>query len=478
MTREQARAIAYGDRDLIVEVLLQLSQTVDRLTARVKELERQIAILTKDSSNSSKPPSSDGPAKKPKPRPPKKSRKRKPGGQPGHKGSNRGLIPSDEADRIIPLAPQTCDHCGKALVPGMAGCSATGKYFRSQVIDIPVPEPHVTEYQRRSFRCSCGEETWAKLPKEAQSAFGPRLTAALAYLTSLHRVTRRGCQDISKALFGIEISLGAVCKLHQGVSESLADPCQEIKQALPKQKVLNADETGWNTRGQRRWLWHLATPRFAYYHIAPSRGSKVLKEILGEVFNGILCSDMYSAYKAFHDGVRQFCWTHIIRNIKGIKHACRSPDAANFSKQLLAETGLMFSLWHAFRREHVDRDTLVVKSVPVRARMHRCLQRYLPSSDHDVGKAAKSLLNHWHGLFTFLQCDRVEPTNNSAERGVRPAVQWRKICFGNQSEQGELLTARMLTAVRTCILQKKNPFLFLLQSVIAYRNGLPAPSLV
>ena len=206
--------------------------------------------------------------------------------------------------------------------------------------------------------------------------------------------------------------------------------------------------------------------------------SKVLKEVLGDVFHGTLCSDMYSSYKAFHKGDRQFCWAHIIRNLKGVKHACRSPDGVNFSKSMLAEIGRMFALWHAFREERLDRKTLVLKSGPIRARMGRCLQSYHTSDDYDVRQTAKSLLKHWEGLFTFLYHDGVEPTNNMAERALRPAVQWRKICFGNQSEDGEVLTARLLTVTRTCKLQQKDPLAFLVDSIVAQRSGLPAPSLI
>jgi hypothetical protein len=138
----------------------------------------------------------------------------------------------------------------------------------------------------------------------------------------------------------------------------------------------------------------------------------------------------------------------------------------------------MFALWHAFKDGHLDRETLVRKSVPIRSRMSKCLQKYGTSGDYDVRKSAKSLLKHWNGLFTFLEYDGAEPTNNSAEGAVRPAVQWRKICFGNQSPEGELLTSRLLTAERTCILQERNAFQFLVESVVAHRHGLPAPSLI
>jgi len=468
MTREEAIAIAHSAPEVIVEVLLQMS-------ARIEELERKVALLTRDSSNSSKPPSSDGPAAKPKTRRPMKSRKRKPGGQPGHKGSKRDLVPAEEVDQVIPIFPQACDQCGAALSPDSE--QPSGKYWRHQVIDIPEPKPEVTEYQLQCIRCSCGAENWGKIPKTARSGFGPRLTAFLAHLTGLHRVTRRGCQEIAKTIFGIDICLGSVCKLHQEVSESLAPAHEKAREALPEQEVLNIDETGWKTQGKGRWLWVFVTPFVAFFHVAASRGAKVLKEILGDEYKGVLCSDMYSAYKAFHKGVRQYCWAHIIRGIKGIKHACRSPDSVKFSKWMLSETGRMFALWHAFRGGDLERQTLVRLSVPIRSRMSKCLQLYRTSSDPDVAKAAKSLLKHWDGLFTFLEYDGVEPTNNAAERGARPAVQWRKICFGNQSNDGELLTARLLTAERSCVLQGRNPFQFLLESIVAYRRGLPAPSL-
>jgi transposase len=469
MTPEEARAIAYGDPEQIIKVLL-------RLSAEIDELKRQVALLTRDSTNSSKPPSSDGMTGKPRPRRPQKPKKRNPGGQPGHKGTNRDLVPVEDVDRVILVFPEKCDQCRAVLTPEPGRKS--GKYWRHQVVDIPEPRPEVTEFQLRCLRCSCGRENWGRIPRAARSGFGPRLTAFLAHLTGLHRVTRRGCQEIAKTIFGIDICLGSVCKLHQEVSESLTLAHNQAREGLPEQPVLNIDETGWKTQGEGRWLWVVVAPAYEYFHVAASRGAKVLRAILGDVYKGILCSDMYSAYKAFHEGLRQFCWSHIIRAIKGIKHACRSPDAVRFSTWMLSETGRMFALWHAFKDRNLDRHLLVRKSVPIRSRMSRCLQIHCSSSDFDVAKAAKSLLKHWHGLFTFLEREGVEPTNNSAERGLRPAVQWRKICFGNQSEEGELLTARLLTAERSCIRQGRNAFHFLVDSINAYRCSLPGPTLL
>ena len=476
MTREEARALVYGNPEAAIDLIVELAAAVPLLQARVAELERKIALLTRDSSNSSKPPSSDGPAAKPKARPPKKSKKRKRGGQPGHKGKNRELIPIDEVDLVEEILPAVCGRCHKSLADDVN--LDEGKYFRYQVLDIPEAKPYVTEYRLRCVRCECGAETWAELPRIARSGFGPRLAAFAAYLTGVHRVTRRGLVNIVRTIFGIDFSVGSICNLHEEISEALAAPYEEIKATLPHQQTLNVDETGWRSMWRQIWLWIFVSPSLAFFTLSHSRGAKVLKEILGEVFHGILCSDRLGAYGSYHKGVRQVCWAHIIREIKGIRHACRSPDAVKFSRWMLREIGRMFALFNEFRSERLDRKSLVLKSVPLRARMSNCLQTYELSSDPDVARMSRGLLRYWDHLFTFLEHDGVEPTNNVAERGIRPAVQWRKICFGNQSPEGELLTARLLTVTRTCLLQGKSPFQYLIEAPNAYRSGLAHPSLL
>ncbi len=476
MTREEAIIFVYGNPEAAVDLLVQLSEAVEILQARVTELERKIALLTRDSSNSSKPPSSDGPGKKPQAQRPKKSRKRNPGGQPGHKGTRRELAPIEDVDHVEEVLPESCESCQNPIEPGTS--RILGSYLRYQVTDIPKIKPVVTEYRLRCVECSCGATTWADIPPQARSGFGPRFTAMLAYLTALHRVTRRGCQEIAQTLFGIDISVGSVCNLHEEVSQAVESCCEEIKQSLPREKVLNVDETGWKSKGKRIWLWVFVAPSMAFFSLAASRGARVLRETLGPTFSGILCSDMFSAYNAYHKGLRQICWAHIIRNLKGLKHSCRSPDGVKFAKWMLSEIGRMFRLWHAFKEGSVDRHTLVLKSVPIRARISHCLQTYELSGDPDVARTARGLFKHWNYLFTFLEHQGVEPTNNSAERGIRPAVQWRKICFGNQSKDGQVITARLLTVTRTCFLQNKNPFDFLVDSVTAHRLGLPTPSLL
>ncbi len=415
MTREEATAIAYGDRDLIIEILLQLSSRID-------ELERKVALPTKDSSNSSRPPSSDGPSSRPKAKRPIKSRKRKPGGQPGHKGKTRHLLPVEQVDHVIETFPGVCEACHAPLDPHLV----TAEPERRQVTDIPPIKPVVTEYRLHSITCSCGTITKAAVPPEARWAFGPRIQGFAAYLTACHRISRRGLQEVFATLFGVSMCLGSVCKHLEEMTRSLEHCCDEAKTALSEQPVLNVDETGWKTKGVGRWLWVFVAPMIAYFHVVQSRGSKVLRDILGETFSGVLCSDMLGSYKAFHKGVRQLCWAHIIRALKGLKHTCRSPDAVQFSKSMLSEVGHLFRLWHAFRDEVIDRKTLVKKAMPNLARIMYCLRLYQDSSDPDVARTARSLLKNWDALIqvssvcwsrTHQQCGRTRtPPSGPVEK--------------------------------------------------------------
>ncbi|MGB6066136.1 MAG: transposase [Desulfomonilaceae bacterium] len=177
-----------------------------------------------------------------------------------------------------------CEHCHKPLAA--PGNSEKRKYFRYQVVDIPEAKPHVTEYRLRCIRCECRAETWARLPDKARSGFGPRLTTFGAYLTAVHRVTRRGLMDIFKTILGIDISLGSVCNLHEEVSRALAPSYEEIKKALPQQKVMNVDETRWRSTGGTMWLWIFVAPGLAFFTLFPSRGAQVLKGVLGDIFGG------------------------------------------------------------------------------------------------------------------------------------------------------------------------------------------------
>ena len=338
----------------------------------------------------------------------------------------------------------------------------------------------MTEHRCHELGCACGHKTRAQLPFEAaQSQFGPRVHAAIAYLVSVHKIGRRGIAEIMNTLFGLTLCLGSVCNCLDRVSPELEPPAEEARRALAGAVNLNIDETGWKCKGERRYLWVFVSSLVVYFRIAASRGSEVLRSVLGNSFEGVITSDDHSAYNAYQKkGLRQLCWSHLIRKFKGLKESRSSPDAWLFSKNMLREVGHIFGCWHAFKEGVISRSQLLDATVLMRARMKRYCIKYSNSSDAQVRARAKRTLRYWHCLFTFLTHEGVEPTNNTAERGVRPAVQWRKLCFGNQSESGERFTERILTVTRTCQLQRKNPFHFLAALMEAAFTGAPRPSLI
>jgi len=294
---------------------------------QIADLERQLAGRKKNSTNSSKPPSSDGLAGEQRPRGRKHKSKSKPGAQPGHPGHHRPLVPSAEASAIEVLLPEQCGHCGGSLPQKPDKVTTAGEPRRHQVTEVPPVKAHITEYQFPNVVCGhCGKTTRAPLPEEIRGDFGPRLTALIAYWTVVCRLPRRLVEALLAHVLSIEISLGSTQKAWEEVSRAVEQPVQQLQEQLPREAVLNVDETGWRTNGKKRWIWALVAQQFVFYVVASTRGAEVLVSLLGAVFRGILCSDRWVVYLTYHSGPMQLCWAHLKRNILGIAEYARSPD--------------------------------------------------------------------------------------------------------------------------------------------------------
>jgi len=461
--------------------LERLRQELQDSQKQVADLERQLGLRQQNSTTSSKPPSSDGLAGKQRARGRKTKSRRRPGGQPGHIGHWRGLAPAERVNAVIALRPERCRSCERKL----KGVAAQGPPRRHQVTELPHIEAHITEYQCQRVACpGCGEVTQAALPEEVQGQFGPELTALIAYLTVVCRMPRRLMLELLSQVLGIPLSLGSTQNAWQEVSGAVAESCTELEQDLPRQAVINSDETGYRTSGEKRWLWALVAPGFVFYKIALTRGAEVLVQLLGAVFAGILCSDRCPLYVKYHKGGAQFCWAHFKRNILGVMELGRTTDAERFCRDALALHARLFRLWHRFgggpdvRHGPVTRRQLIDKSIPLEKKFFALAARYLDSGDKDVRNLATALFQHFERFFTFLHTEGVEPTNNAAERALRCAVQWRKTSFGSRSAEGEIAVARLLTVTRTCRIRNRLPLPFLAAAIRAHRNALPAPSLL
>jgi hypothetical protein len=447
---------------------------------QIADLERQLAQRKQNSTNSSKPPSSDGLAGEPRERGRRKKSRRKVGGQPGHRGAHRPLVPIAKVDEIRPILPEQCQHCGYTLPTHIEQVQTTGEAQRHQVTELPPIQARTIEYQCHRVICpECGKGTRAAVPEEARGHFGPHLTALIAYLTVVCRMPRRVVEALLGQVLGIDISLGSTQKCWEEASQAVAAPCQELEHQLKDEPVLNIDETGWRTNGAKRFLWAFVAARYVVYTVAATRGSAVLTRLLGAVFQGILCSDRFSAYLKYHSGGKaQFCWAHLKRNLLGIMEFTKSSAVERFCRDALAQHARLFRLWHKFRGGQIDRNQLMLRSLPIQKKLFALAERHLDSPHREVCNLATALFEHNHRLFTFLEHDGVEPTNNSAERALRTGVQWRKICFGNRSAKGELATSRLLTIAETCDLQRLNILAYLSAAITCHRSRRLTASLL
>lgn len=475
MDRPAAEQLYDSGKEATVEKLLELD-------VENKSLKEKIAQLEKTSQESSKPPSSDFPKDKGSKDKDKQSQQtkrsgRKAGGQKGHPGKNRALVGEDEVTEFKHYYASHCKNCHKEL-PQDDTANTTGDIFRWQMFDIEPIKPKVIEHQAHTTQCECGGKTKAVIPDEVlRSNFGEHLMGLISYLTAVLRASRRGVKEFCLTFLNVSICLGTIQNILEYSSKALEQPVEELKSKLPDQKVINGDETGW----YGRWLWILVASTFYYFHVAKSRGSKVLTDVLGGVFEGILCVDRWGAYTKYHKGLIQFCWAHLKRDFLGILKIGRklqSTDAILFAKIIERLRKRIMAYWYNFKNGEISRLELIEKSEPIIQLMKKCFSKYEHSQERCVRRLSKKMLKHFDKLFVFIYHAGVEPTNNIAEQGIRPAVQWRKLCFGNRSEAGTVLTSRLLTATRTCWLQKRNALEYLGKVIKAYRYNTKIPSLL
>lgn len=448
---------------------------------RIADLERQLALRQQNSTTTSKPPSSDGLAGRQRARGRRTTSRRNPGGQPGHPGHSRPLVPAERVNAIVDLAPDACRHCRRRL----RARDAVGDPRRHQVTEWPPIEAHITEYRCHHRRCPrCGKTTAAPLPDDIAGQFGPQLTALIAYLTVVCRMPRLVVQRFLEGALQIPISLGSTQAAWEEASAAVAAPYAELEAALPQEPVLNADETGHRTNGDKRWLWAFVARTFVLYRIAASRGSDVLQTVLGATFAGVLGSDRLPSYLKYGAGQRQFCWAHFTRNVLSALDLATTPSAKRFCREALVLQRRLFRLWHRFRGDPtmrgapINRQDLIAKVLPVEKAFFRLGERYLDAANADVRNLACALFVHNQHFFTFVHEDDVEPTNNIAERALRTAVQWRKIMFGTRSDDGERAVERLLTIARTCQRQQLNALVYLTAAIAAHRRHQAVMSLL
>jgi transposase len=484
--RAEAEAVYDAGREACVDFLLELTVRYEReigvLNERVARLEER---ARESSRTGSKPPSSDLPKTRQQRRAEARAEAkelfakgggRDAGGQPGHQGSGRELLPEDEVTEIVDHYPESCGGCGHEFAD--AEKVPSRRPGRQQVAELPPIAVVYTEHRTHRLACpGCKRKTAAALPAAvAASAFGPRLQAAVVTLTARNRISRRDMSELARELFSIGLSVGTVDAICQRASAALAGPHEPLVASVLSAPAVNLDETGWATAGQGRTLWTATTPDAAIFRIAADRHRDRLQELLGEDFAGIVCSDRWWAYDHLDPLCRQACWSHLQRDFR--RHAEGLATQKPFGEQGLALTERLFAAWHAFH-EHQDRARLAAAMAPIQTQLRALLEQAAPKQTKTKYHRgfANNLLKIWPALWTFVTVEGVEPTNNAAERSLRGPVIHRKLSHGTRTRDGERFIERALSASVTCRLQHRSLFTYLSELLAAHARGDPLPAL-
>src|SRR6266487_1844886 len=323
---------------------------IGTLEVRVATLEDMVRTLqeqlNQSSRNSSRPPSSDPPQSQ---RPTRPRGQRRRGGQPGHPGQTRTLVPVEDVDEVVVLKPEQCSGCHAPL----SGDDPTP--FRHQVIEIPPIKPVITEYQWHQLTCpECGETTRAPWPAGVPSGtYGPRVHATVALCTGAYRLSKRTTGQVMDTLFGVPMSVGTISQSEKATTEAVAEPGEDARAYVQEQAVAHLDETSWRQGAKRAWLWVAVTSFVTVFLVRMSRGGQVARELLGEQISGILVTDRYRAYNWYPGRWRQVCWAHVLRDFEAIRG--RGGASEEIGAALLGQAHQMFVWWHRVREGTLQR---------------------------------------------------------------------------------------------------------------------------
>lgn len=442
------------------------------LQARLTQLEQQLARARKNSSTSSKPPSSDL-VKPPKTPPAAGQAKRSRGGQPGHPPHPRLAFPA-EAVEVHPHRLDQCPDCGHSLEDAP---TAPRVIQQIELNDQPV---RIEEHQGLASWCpQCQRVHYAPLPATvtAGGLLGPRLTALVAYLKGVGHASFSTIRKFLRDVAQVTISRGQLAKVIAKVSQALAETHAQLEAGLAEQLRLNVDETGHKDNGVRFWTWCFRAADYTVFHIDPSRGSGVLLDVLGKDFQGVLGCDYFSAYRKYMRECNiavQFCLAHLIRDVKFLL-TLPDPQEQAYGQRLREALRALFAVIH--QRESFAAAAFGTALAAARDQVLRVASADVPTARH-AQNLAKRFRKHGESYFRFVTTPGIEPTNNLAEQAIRFVVIDRHITQGTRGETGRHWCERIWTVIATCAQQGRSVWDFLSAAIEAHFTGGKAPSLL
>jgi transposase len=442
-------------------------QQLATLEARVNDLEARLKL---NSTNSSKPPSSDPIGLKRKPPTPRSGKER--GGQAGHRKAYRPLVPPEKVHETFDCKPTSCRRCGG----GLQGDDPAPLIH--QVAELPKVDPIVDEYRLHRLACpGCGETTCATLPPGApRGGFGPYLQAVLAVFAGAYRLSKRQIRQLSADLFGLTISTGMISKLERRSAAVLEAPYHELAVSVHSAAAANIDETSWRQDRKKAWLWVTVTRVVTVFTIAGHRSAEVAKALLGSEPEQVVSSDRFSAYEWIAARWRQICWAHLRRDFQAMID--RGGAGKPTGETLLTLSHRLFHNWHQVRDGPLDWETFGKRMARLRREVRQALLEGSKCGCARTSATCFEILKVEEGLWAFAKVKGIEPTNNEAERALRFVVIWRRLSGGTDSHRGSRFVERALSVVATCRQQGRNALEYLTSCFEADLQGQPIPSLL
>jgi transposase len=446
---------------------------IKSLRGQLLRLQEQLAAALKNSSTSSKPPSSD--IVKPSPAPNDDTRgPRSAGGQPGHPKHERDPFPPEQVTYFEEHRLDACPCCGGEL-------HRNGDLARVvQQVDICTPVLSIEQHTSPEYWCAhCQKPYKAPLPSHIKKGglVGPQLTALIAYLKGACHASFSTIRKFLRDVVGVAIARGALSKVLAKVSAALATPYGELLQALPDAAVVNADETGHAHNGARWWTWCFRAALYTLYRIDAHRHAEVLMDTLGRDFRGTLGCDYFSAYRRYMKecSIRvQFCLAHLIRDVKFLTTLPDARDRA-YGERLRAALRQLFGVIH--QQAQLSPGVFASRLQAARDRVLRAGLERVPAT-RQAQNMAKRFREHGAAYFTFVTTPGVEPTNNLAEQAIRFVVIDRHVTQGTRSDQGCRWSERIWTVIATCAQQGRSVYAYLCEAVERWFRDEPGPSLL
>lgn len=415
------------------------------LIARIEALEKELEKYrkpAKDSSNSSKPPSSDRFKKYPQ----REKSERKTGGQPGHDGITRILC--ENPDEIIPIYPITCPHCNSVDFELIGQIKE-----RRQEIDIPKVQPVIKEYQQKAGVCTCcGRKSFGEFPERINSTvqIGERTQAIIGYFHIEHHQGYDRLQKILNDLFGLSISEGTIQSKLSNLKTLLEPQYNTILENLKNSNVIGSDTTSTRIEGKNAQLWTFQNDFYTYLKSALSKAFKIIEETIGRRFQGYWISDRDPTQlklEAFH----QLCSAHLIRDCRYAIEAYDSQWARSL-KQILQDS-INFRKKRGNEFNPLDPDEFR-ESQKFRQRLEELFQK--PPPKEEERKFFNGLVGRQDQILMFLTNPGIPHDNNGSERALRNRVIHRKVTGGFRSFEGAHCHDVIASVIETAKKQGRN----------------------